>query len=125
MLGRLNSWSIAIGAVAIAAAVAGAQPSAAQSPVARAEDSYRREIVRMLEQILFKLTSKTTTVIYAKRYDIQGGKSLFCGAARFGSTPQMFTLDTETSAFTRGASKAQWSGAGCEGAGYETLIDLR
>ena len=125
MLGKLSYWLKALGVVAGTYVAVGVQPVSAQDPVTRAEASYRREIVTMLEQILFKLTSKTTTVIYAKRYDIEGGKSLFCGAARFGSTPQMFTLSTKTSELVRGASKTQWSGAGCDSAGFETLTDLR
>lgn len=125
MLGKLSYRSKTLSVVVGACVAVGAQPVSAQDPVTRAEASYRREVVTMLEQILFKLTSKTTTVIYAKRYDIDGGKSLFCGAAKFGSTPQMFTLSTKTSELVRGASKAQWGGAGCDGTGFETLIDLR
>jgi len=93
--------------------------------MAQAEASYRRDIVRMLESILFELTNKTTTVTYAKRHDVPGDSNLFCGAARFGTTPQMFTLNAATNAFVRGASKVQWSGAGHEDAGAETLVDLR
>jgi hypothetical protein len=99
--------------------------AAAQSPIERAREDYRRGMVRVYESALFKLTQKTSTVIYAKEYSLEDGKVRVCGEALFGAVRQTFVINTSSGVLARAASKAQLHMEGCDAEGAETLIDLR
>lgn len=115
---------IAMSAMAITVLSLG-DSARAQDPIQRARDNLRREMVRVLESGLFSVTQKTTSITFAKRYALDGGGSLYCGEAFFGSSRRTFIIDPSTGVVTQAPSPAQWRAIGCDAAGAETFVDLR
>lgn len=91
-------------------------------PVEDAEADYRNGMVHIIEQVLFKETKKTTSVIYAKTWG--ASLELICGEALFGSHRGAFFINAQGGG-KAGASKTDLRKAGCNAEGGEVLIDLR
>jgi hypothetical protein len=84
----------------------------------------RYDGVRVLEDILFNATQKTSKAIYAREYINTDGQILICGVALFGSKVDTFIAPYH-GIVIRPATREQWTAEGCRAPGYQTLIDLR
>lgn len=100
-------------------------PALAQDPVTQALQQYRRQMVGMLEEMMFQQTGKTTSIVYARQFRIDERNRLYCGEALFGSARQPFLLNTKTGEFVRAPTRAVQADRGCYQDDGATLIDLR
>lgn len=111
--------------MAISIGLAVASGAQAQDPAMRALQQQRRQIVGMLEEMMFQQTGKTTSIIYARQFRIDDANRLYCGEALFGSTRQAFVLNSKTGEFLRAPTKAIQAEKGCFEENWFALIDLR
>jgi len=123
-------YVVSVGGKAVAGLAAalslGSQAAQAQGdPVMEAQQEYRSTMVHIVEETLFNITQKTTTVVYLKELRRSDSDTLYCGAALFGSRPQKFIISTSIGAFVRAPTASQWADDGCAADGFKTLIDLR